>query len=110
VSVSQPVIFKPSEYAAGVVAGQKAVQFVITITNGTGKVYDPSLFNTTASSGGAEASSIFSSSQGISGSPDTKVLPGKKVSFKDAYSVVDPKDITLEVTPGFEYNSAIFTN
>ncbi len=109
VSVSKPTLFKPSDYSVGATKGQAALQFVFTVTNGTGSNYDPTLFSATASSGGAEASEIYDSAKGMEGSPNTKVLQGKKVSFKVAFSVADPKDVTMEVSPGFEYDSGIFT-
>jgi len=112
ISVSHPTPFQPSEYAAGVVDGYAAVVFTIVLTNNSGEVYDPMVYNR-VSSGGAEASSIFDTSNPvgeIAGSPHTAVLPGQTVQWLEAYSVADPAAITFETSPGFEYLDAIFTN
>jgi hypothetical protein len=38
------------------------------------------------------------------------VLPGRLISFPVGFGVRDPKDLLLEVAPGFDYESALFTN
>ncbi|MFL6177316.1 MAG: hypothetical protein ACJ715_11755, partial [Ornithinibacter sp.] len=67
-------------------------------------------FSATVSSGDAESEQIFDSEKGIEGSPSTKVRPGKTVKFDIAYMVLKPADITMDVSPGFDYNDATFTN
>lgn len=109
VTVSTPKPFKPSEYAAA----EKAtayLEWTVTIVNGTKDNYDPSLFSTTLQSANTEASEVFDMENGFEGSPSTTLLPGRESKFKIGYGVQDPKDLVLEVTPGFEYESAIFTN
>lgn len=110
VTVSEPSSYKPGEYAAGVVEGQEAVVFTVRIINGTGKVYEPVLFSTTLQSGNSEGSQIYDSGNGLGGSPTTKLLNGRESEFRIAFSVMDPTDLVLEVRPGFEYDSAIFTS
>lgn len=112
ISVSDPKPYKATDYAAGVTAGQKQVYFTLVLTNHSAETYTPVLM-VSASSGGEEASDIFDidGPQGDMGTPPTtKVLPGKTIKWKVAFSVADASDITLQVSPGFEYTDAIFTN
>lgn len=106
--VSAPKKYTPSDTAA-VGNGKNHVVFTVTLKNGSAKPYDPSLFSATAVSGEAEAEQIFDSAKNVGGSPDTKVLPGKRVVFKIAFTVKNPKDITMEASPGFEYENALYT-
>ena len=110
VTVTAPKKFKPSEYAAGAEAKGTAVKFQVTLKNTGSKAYDPTLFSDTVSSGEAEAETIFDSENGFEGSPSTTVRPGKTVKFNVGYKVLKLKDITMEVSPGFEYSEAVFTN
>jgi hypothetical protein len=109
VKISKPADFKPGEYAAGTDNFDAFVVFTITITNGSKKKYDPSLFYMTVQSGDQEGDAVFDSEKGVGGTPNTAVLPGRSVSFKQAFGVKDPKDNVDEVSPGFDYDSAIFT-
>lgn len=109
ISVSTPAPFTPSETAAGLIDGQQGIVLEFVLTNNTEKPYEPMIFNT-ASSGGVEATMIADSEQGILFPPSTTVLPGQTVKWNEAYSVADPASITLEVSAGFEYDSAIYTN
>ncbi len=110
VTVSAPAPFKPSSSAAGVTKGTSAVVFTITIVNKTTTPFDPVLFHTTAQSGNTEATSIFDSQNGIGLPPSTKLLPGREVTFKTAFSVADPKDIVMEVTPSFQHESVLYSS
>jgi hypothetical protein len=111
VKVSKPRPFKPSEYAAGSDKGQ-AIRFTFTVINKTDKPYDPSLFSATLQSGNAEAEEIFDNENGLEGSPSTKVLAGREAKFDLGFSVKNPKDLVLELSPdaGIQYESAIFTS
>jgi hypothetical protein len=108
IAISEPAAYTPTEYAAGV-DGPNAIYFTITLTNGTDEPVQP-LVLTSLSSGGAEGGSIFDTGNDMptEGAPATAVLPGKSVSWIEAYSVVDPADLTLQVTPGYAYDAAIF--
>ena len=99
--------FTPSEFAAYDEA-PAYLRFTMTITNETGAEFDPSLFTTTAQSGGREASEIFDSESGLEGAPMTTILPGGSVEFAIGYSVEDPADFVLEVSPSFDHESTIF--
>jgi hypothetical protein len=112
ISVSEPVPFEASTYAAGVVAGQTNVVYTLVMTNGTDKPIEP-LVRASVSSGGAEASAIYDMGHAlgdIGGSPTTIVLPGQTVKWLEAYSLVDPSAVTFQVSPTFMYDDAVFTN
>ncbi len=59
-------------------------------------------------SGDVEIASSTTATNGIVGGPQTRVLPGHKVSWKFGYNVKDPKDVTVEVTPGFDYDVVLW--
>ncbi len=111
VAVSVPPAFTPSVSAAGLEPGDQAVVFTITIVNGSTENYDPpALFSTSLQSGNREASEIFDTPNNVGGgSPSTAVLPGRESEFQVAYSVTNPTDLVMQVSPGFEYRDAIFT-
>lgn len=109
VKVGKPEEFTPSEYA---LKGEGAhLKFDITLTNDTGEEYDPVLFYASASSGDEESEQIFDGEE-LGGMPSTTVLDGKKVKFSIGFSVADPEDITMEVSPSFSFDegSVIFTH
>lgn len=114
VSISIPRVFEPTEWAVGPIKGQESLLFEVTLTNNTGAQLEPGAYST-LSSGGIEAASIidtgneeFASQGGIQGSPMTPVLPGKSVTWLEAFSVADAGDITYQLSPGYEYENAIF--
>jgi hypothetical protein len=109
VTVGVPQPFTPSETAAAEEA-PAYVSFPVTVVNGSNENYDPVLFNATLQSSNVEAAQVFDSEQGINGPPATTLLPGRESAFQVVFGVADPADLVLEVTPGFEYESAIFTN
>lgn len=109
ISVSAPAAYIPSDTAAGMVDGQSYIFFEVVLTNNTGKTYEPMVFNT-ASSGGVEASMISDVAQNVGFGPTTAVLDGQTIKWHEAYSVADAASITLQVSAGFEYDDAIFTN
>lgn len=107
VSVSQPSNFKPSSGATG--AGKYNFIFTVTIVNKTGAAYEPRQFQATALSGNAEAESIFDAYQGVPTMPQTMLLDGRELKMKVAFAVANPDDITVQVTPGFNWSPALFT-
>lgn len=106
-------ISAPKSYRTGSgVGGEKfkyAVQFTVVIVNKSGKTFDPSMASATVQSADVEGDQIFDSGNGFGGTPDTKLLNGRQTKFKVAFGVTNPKDIVFEFSPGFEYNSAIWT-
>jgi hypothetical protein len=107
-TLSAPVPYKPSKYAI-VPAGTSPVVFAITLKNGGTEAFDPGMVYMTASSGEAEAQSVFDS-PALVGGPTTKLLPGKSVTWKVGFGVLNAADITAEITPSVLYDSAIFTS
>lgn len=106
ITVSKGTKFTPSDTSMG--KGKFFVKFTVVIVNGTGKVFDPSMFQATAQSSNVEGDEVFDSAGGMNGGPDTKLLKGREAKFVIGFGVEDPKDIVLEVTPSFEHNSALF--
>lgn len=106
-SVSAPQPYTPTQYAAGGDAPNNIV-FNVKITNNTTAPYEPGVYGTLAS-GGAEASQIFDTANGLDGGPMTPVLPGQTVEWAVGFNVIDPADLTYSVSPSFDYNAAIFT-
>ena len=107
VTVAAGTPFTPSEYAVSVPA-PAYLSYTITITNRTGKPYDPTLFNVTAQSAAKESESIYDSDNDLSGSPTTSILDGRDATFAAGFGVADPADVVLEISPGFDYDSALF--
>lgn len=110
VTVAAPQPFTPSDTAAGVTPGQQAATFAVTVTNGSQQNYDPSEFIISVRSGQTEENQIFDTARGLEGSPSTAVLPGQSVTFPVGFTVSDPASVVVQVTPGFQYNAALFTN
>lgn len=109
VTVSAPVPVTPGQYAAG--DDQAAnVEFTFTLTNNGDKNFNP-LPYPKISSGSAESSTIFDMDHPEwANAPTTVLLPGKSVSWKQAFSVADPADMTLQIAPTMLDKDAIFTN
>ncbi len=107
VTISAPEAYTPSQSAAGAQAGQQAVAFTITIVNKTSEPFDPVLFHVSAQSGNTEASAIYDSGN-IGSTPTTKLLPGREVTFKVAFSVADPGDIVMEVRPDITHDEVLY--
>ena len=110
-TISAPQPFTPSEYAyVGEPAPASFVVFDVTVVNGSAENYDPSMFMASMQSANVEQEQVFDSENGIDGSPSTTVLAGREAAFKLVFGATDPNDLVLEVSPGFEYESAIFTS
>ena len=116
VSVSVALIgaYTPGKYAQGVVAGEQPTVFQIVITNNSTEVLEPTAVPS-ASSGGQTATyigDIMHPDYGDIGMfPTTSVLPGQTIQWYSAFSIVDPANITFQLSPvSFTYENAIFTN
>lgn len=107
VTVGAPVLFTPSEIAAGDENFTEFVRFTVTIVNGTAENYEGRFF-TTVQSTNIEGDQVFDT--GLEGPPSTTVLPGREAQFDIGYGVADPADIVMEVRAGFEYESVIYVN
>lgn len=109
ISVSKPAAFNPSPYAAGKEKGKKSELFTIVITNHSDDVVDltplPQM-----TSGGKQAGSItdLDSKTDAGDTPSTKLLPGKSITWNEGFAIADISDMQMQVSPGFEYDDAIF--
>ncbi|QCB51317.1 hypothetical protein E5720_20600 [Rhodococcus sp. PAMC28707] len=110
VGVSGPQPFSPSASASTRNAQGEFVSFDVTIVNGSADNYEPAMFSTSLQSGNTEADQVFDTASGIGGAPSTVLLPSRESQFTIAFEVSDPADLVLQVSPGFEYRKAIFTN
>jgi hypothetical protein len=105
--VAPGVPFTPSDTASADDAPAYLV-FEITVTNGGTEVYDPAMFTVSMQSGSTEAGQVFDSAQ-LGDAPQTSLLPGRKATWKVAFGVTDPKDLVMQVSPGFEYRDLLVT-
>ncbi|MFI7341941.1 DUF4190 domain-containing protein [Streptomyces sp. NPDC050085] len=105
VTVSNAVSYHPSEYAAGHTGGNHAYKVTVTVTNDSKKKFDASLLQADARAGqdGVEAEQIFDDK--IGSGFDGTILPGKKATVVYAFDApAAAKNLTVEVTPSFEYD------
>lgn len=108
-TITTPVAFKPSDTASGTDTFKSFVEFTVKVRNTGTASYDPTLYTTSVSSGGVEAVQVIDIMVGLGLPPQTAVLPGKTIEFKVAYGVKDPADLTVQLSPGFQYDSVTFT-
>lgn len=108
-SVAAPKTFTPSDTAAARPA-KAYQQFEITVTNKTGAAYDPSSLQIGVQSGSTESNQVFDSEKGVGSAPSTTVLDGRQIIFTVAFGVEDPKDIVVDVQPGYDYEPGLFSS
>ncbi|MGW4034344.1 DUF4352 domain-containing protein [Streptomyces sp. NPDC004838] len=107
VTVSAPKSFTPSEVAAGHTAGNKAYKVTVVIENTGTKKFDSTLVLADARAGadGVTAEQIFD--QKVDSSFDGMIMPGKKATVTFGFSApADAKNLTVEITPGFDHDPA----
>ncbi len=97
VTVAAPAPYQPSPYASGVGATGEHVRFAVTITNNTAEEYQPVLFLTSVTSGGAPATEIHDYGSDLARAPLEPVQPGQGVTFEVAYTITDPASVVMEV-------------
>lgn len=112
ISVAMVGAFTPTQNAAGVVSGEQPTIFKVVLTNNSDEAVEPTAFPS-ANSGGKAASSISDVAHPEYGelgfAPTTSLLPGQTVEWSVAFSISNPEDVTLEISPSFMYDDAIFT-
>lgn len=109
VSVSKPVPYNPSASAGNGIAGQSDVVFTMVVTNHSKQNLEFTGFPQ-ATSGGKSAYDITDIGNNVGNTPDSTLLPGQSITWLEAFSVADPSNITLEYSPSFVYDQAIFTS
>ncbi|MFJ4714962.1 DUF4352 domain-containing protein [Streptomyces sp. NPDC088785] len=105
VSVSNAVRFAPDAYAAGHSKGNKAYKVTVTVTNDSKAKFDATLLTADARAGkaGVTAEQIFDGKVG--GGFSGTILPGRKATVVYAFDApADAENLTVEVTPSFEYD------
>lgn len=107
ITVAPGVAFTPGPYASTTPAAAY-LSYAITITNKSGQPYDPTMFTASAQSAGKESESVYDSDSGLTGSPTTSVLDGRDATFAIGFGVADPADVVVEISPGYDYDSALF--
>ncbi|MHC5702276.1 DUF4190 domain-containing protein [Streptomyces tirandamycinicus] len=109
VTVSEPEAWTPGEYAIGHTEGNKAYKVTVVIENAGKEKFDSALVTAEARAGkeGVQAEQIY---DGKVGEPFTgTILPGKKVTAVWAFDApADAGSLTVEVSPGFDYNAGIW--
>jgi hypothetical protein len=110
ITVSAPSPYTPTDSAVGGEGAPAAVRLEVTVTNGSDAEYDPAEFFATAQSGSAEAEEIYDGAGGLDGAPYTTVPPGGSITFPIGFGVTDPADLVVQISPGFDYDVALFTS
>jgi hypothetical protein len=110
VTVSKGAAFTPSDSAAGTTGFKSFLKFTVTVVNGTGAVFDVSLFQASVQSANVEGSQVydFGSTDGLSGAPSTKLLAGREAKFVIGFGVTNPADVVFQATPDFQHNAVMF--
>lgn len=116
VEVAAPVAFHPSEAAAAAAASsgtiQRAVEFTITVVNGTHANYafNTMIMDRSVQFNSADANAITDLDQQIGTSFESTVLPGQSYTYKLAYAVTPaPGTVQMEFTESVGGDTAIFT-
>jgi hypothetical protein len=107
VVVDVPKIYTPGPYAADDPAAHY-ISFRITLTNKTGKRFDPNLVMISLTSGKTDVSESTVYDDTVGNSPSTVLLNGRSVTWKVAYGVPSTHGLVLELTPDFEYDPAVY--
>lgn len=108
-TVSQPVEFEPSEYAATSKA-PSYVGFKVTLHNGTGSSFDPSSFHASMQSGSTDEDQVFDSAKGLDGPPSTQLLDGRDSVFTIGFGAEDVTDLVLDLNVDYEHPNVIYVS
>ena len=110
VKVEGPAPFSPSSAAAGVTAGDKAVTFAVTITNGTGKAFDAVLVvvQATAGDAGRQAARIVDFENEVGVGFTGTIAPGTVQTVTFGFGIAEDTVGTVfdvQVLPGVAYTT-----
>lgn len=113
VTVGPPKRYVPDEYAVG--SKRDNVSFVVTLTNGTGKRFDPAGLYISASDAKGDVERVFDGR--LDSDPTVALRDGKTVTWTIAFGTNSPAldGLTVEVHPPFgvdgsTYDVATFEN
>ena len=114
VSISVALVgeFTPTEYAI-YGEGEIPLVFKVVLTNNSEEPLEPAVVPQ-ANSGGKPATYVADAGNPQYGDlglfPTAAVLPGQTLEWYTAFSVADPADVTMQLSPtSFTYDDAIFT-
>lgn len=109
VTVGKPQSFTPtaSAYVDDEALRAQAYAFDVTVENGSGEPVDSMETSLQASSGGAQSGMVFDSAAGID-TPTVSIQPGKSLSFTVVFTLKDPEDINMDVSPTWMHESVNF--
>jgi hypothetical protein len=108
VSVSDAGKFEPSSSAAKEPADHYEA-YKVTVKNGTNATFDPTIVQVDAQDGDTAAQEVTDIEKNVGLPPQVKLLPGKSVSWEAVFGLSKTPDVTIQVTPDFDHDAAIFT-
>ncbi|MBO1759331.1 MULTISPECIES: DUF4352 domain-containing protein [unclassified Dermacoccus] len=100
ITISKPQPFQPSPYAASDTKFKKFVIVDVTLKNGSKEPYNAMTLTTTATSGDKQSDGAFDTEKGVD-LPTADILPGKTLTWKQAYGVDATGDLVIAVENGF---------
>lgn len=109
VTVGKPQPFTPTAdaFVEDEALRAQAYAFDVTVENGSGEPVDSMETSLQASSGGEQSGMVFDSAAGID-SPTVSIQPGKSLSFTVVFTLKDPADINMDVSPTWMHESVNF--
>lgn len=107
-SVTKPVNYVPSTYAAGGEGYQHHVKMTVKIVNDSSVPLDASFVSPTVTSGERAGDEIFDDETGYGA--ESAILPGRSITFDVAYGVDDPDDVIAEFAPTWGHDYAYWSN
>ncbi|ADG73076.1 hypothetical protein Cfla_0157 [Cellulomonas flavigena DSM 20109] len=108
IAVNPPQRYEPSGNATGVEGGVP-VKMQVVVTNRTDAAFRPNTVQVSATSAGQPGTAIWDPDQGIAlTGPDVSIPAGASLHFNLAFTVADPGDVTVELTPAlFGYGPTV---
>lgn len=113
IALSSPkkiTLSEDAEYADGdELKWKNVLLFEATLTNGSSVPIDPVLLVDGISAEEA-VQQVWDDAHGLTSPTDAKLRAGKKLKWKFAVSVKDPADVSVDIFPTHEHDSASFAN
>jgi hypothetical protein len=95
--------------ADGVPSNKGYLSFDVVIKNGADKPFDMSDLYEVCTVNGRSADAVFDTEKGLDGSPDSHILPGQTLTYRDSCIMsADQHKIQVEFTPDYDDAPAIF--
>jgi hypothetical protein len=110
ITVGAPAAYTPSASAAGATQAQQ-IALTFTLTNGTAENLNPIMLPQVTSNGTQATPIIDIENTAIASfAPTAVILPGGHATWTQAFSVSDPANLVVQLSPALKYGDAIFTN